>query len=57
MTPYNHVGMRKFVRNGHMGRPWQLPALRHGARTVNFASTAFPTLPPVRTNRGAAPKT
>ena len=27
MTPYNHVGMRKFVRNDHMGRLWQLPAL------------------------------
>jgi hypothetical protein len=21
MTPYNHVGMRKFVRNDHMGHP------------------------------------
>ena len=34
MTPYNHVGMRKFVRNGHMGRPWQLPALCHRAAWI-----------------------
>ena len=37
MTPYNHVGMRKFVRNDHMGRLWQLPALRHGC-PVHFCA-------------------